>query len=262
VNQNAKEVRLERRENLAFCFQELFTAIVRVRFNLQSVPSAEDFRANAKELIRMATHRAAALGYSGVEDAQGGGRFTREFEAGGVSRSGRTLTDVKLAAFAVVSFLDESILTAKSPIFANWPRMTLQEELFGEHLAGETFFQYVQELLTRRDSSETSDVLEIYYLCMLLGYRGRYGSSGEGELRAIMESIKGKIGRVRGNPPLSPAWALPGDPPLPKNHDPWLRRFAWTAALAALLALATFGAGAWTLAAGNSLIQSSADQLK
>jgi type VI secretion system protein ImpK len=236
VNQTAKEQRVERRENLAFCFQELFTAIVRVRFNLQSVPSADNFRANAKELVRVATQDAAGRGYTGE--------------------------DVKVAAFAVVAFLDESVLTSKSAVFSTWSRMPLQLELFRADMAGETFFHYVQELLSRQDSAETVDVLEVYYLCMLLGYRGRYGSSGIGELRAIMESIKGKMNRVRGNPPLSPAWALPGDPPLPKQRDPWLQRLVWVTILAAVSGLVAFAASEWMLASGNSAVQSAADRLQ
>jgi type VI secretion system protein ImpK len=237
VKADSREQSLERRPNLAFCFQELFTAIVRVRFNLQSVPNAEAFRANAKDLIRMATQDAAGRGYGNE--------------------------DVKLAAFAVVAFLDESVLTSKNQVFSTWSRMTLQEELFGEHMAGETFFQYVQLLLSRRDSVETVDVLELYYLCMLLGYRGRYGSSGDGELRAIMESIKGKTNRVRGgNLPLSPAWALPGDAPLPKRRDRWLRRLVWITVLTAGLGIATFVASQLMLVSGTSAVRSAADQLQ
>ena len=235
--EQSKEQSVERRPNLAFCFQELFTAIVRVRFNLQSVPNADAFRANAKDLIRMGTQDAAGRGY--------------------------TNEDVKLAAFAVVAFLDESVLTSRNPVFSTWSRMPLQEELFREHLAGETFFQYVQDMLSRRDSVETVDVLEVYYLCMLLGYRGRYGSSGGGELRAIMESIKGKMNRVRGaNLPLSPAWALPGDPPLRKRRDPWVRRLVWITAVAAGLGIVTFVTSELVLVSGNSAAQSAADQLK
>jgi len=243
---------LERRPNLAFCFQELFTAIVRVRFNLQTVPNADAFRANAKDLIRLATQDAAGRGY--------------------------TSEDVKLAAFAVVAFLDESVLTSKSPVFSTWSRMPLQHDLFGDDMAGETFFQYVQLLLSRRDSVETVDVLEVYCLCILLGFRGRYGSQeaggftdafggrserGSSELRAVMESIKDKTNRVRGgNLPLSPAWALPGDPPLPKRRDPWLRRLVWITALAAGLGIVTFVASELMLVSGNSAVQSVADQLK
>lgn len=236
MNQAAEEQRVERRENLAYCFQELFTAIARVRFNLQTVPGANDFRADAKELIRRAMQDAAGRGY--------------------------TPKDVETAEFAVVAFLDESVLTSKSTVFSTWSRLTLQEEKFGEHMAGETFFRYVQQLLSRRDSAETVDVLEVYYLCMLLGYRGRYGSSGDGELRAIMESIKGKTNRVRGNQPLSPAWALPGDPPLPRQRDPWLKGLVCATVLTAVFAIVTFAASDWLLASGVSAAQSAAGQAR
>lgn len=230
------EQRVERRPNLAFCFQELFTAIVRVRFNLQNVPDADAFRANAKDLIRIGYQYAAGRGY--------------------------TVEDVKLASFAIVAFLDESVLTSRNPVFSAWSRSTLQHDLFGEHMAGETFFKHIQLLLSRRDSVETVDVLEIYHLCMLLGYRGRYGSN-DGELRAIMESIKGKTNRVRGaNLPISPAWALPGDPPLPRRRDPWLRRLVWITALAAGFAVVTFVGSQLELESGNSTVQSAADQLR
>lgn len=248
---HSKERSVERRPNLALCFQELFTAIVRVRFNQQSVPNADAFRANAKELIRIATQDAAGRGYAG--------------------------DDVKLAAFAVVAFLDESVLTSRNAVFSTWSRMPLQEELFREDLAGEKFFQYLQDMLSRRDSVESVDVLEVYCLCMLLGYRGRYGSSeaggftdafggrterGGGELRAIMESIKEKANRVRGaNLPLSPAWALPGDAPHPKQRDPWLRRLVWIAALGAGLGIGTFVTCELILVSGNSAVQSAADRL-
>ena len=251
IKEPVKASRLERRSNLAFCFQELITAIGRVRFNLQNVPNSDAFRENAKKLIRLASQDAAGRGY--------------------------TSEDVRLAACAVVAFLDEAVLSSKNQVFSTWSRMPLYLELFGDDVAGETFFQYVQQLLSRRDSVETVDVLEVYYLCMLLGFQGRCGSleaggtdafgvrsqRGGGEIRAIMESIKDKTNRVRGgNLPLSPAWALPSDPPLPKRRDPWLRRLVWITALAAGLAVATFVASEMILTSGNSTLQGTADQLK
>ena len=231
------QARAERRPNLALAFQELLTAVVRLRFNLQSAPNADVFRANSKERIRAAIQEASGRGYSNE--------------------------DVKAASFAVVAFLDESVLTSKNPVFATWSRMPLQEELFGEHMAGETFFQYVQQLLSRRDSVETADVLEVYLLCILLGYRGRYGSSGLGELRAFADSIRDKVRRVRGtNLPLSPAWTIPEDPPLPRRRDPWVMRLVWVVALTAGLAIVTFAASEWMLASGVSAVQAAADQMK
>ncbi len=60
--------------------------------------------------------------------------------------------DVKQVIFAVVAFLDESVLSSGNPVFANWPRLPLQAELFGHQLAGEIFFQELQKTLNRNDS--------------------------------------------------------------------------------------------------------------
>ncbi len=43
---------------------------------------------------------------------------------------------IQLSFSAVVAFLDESVLTLQSPIFADWPQRPLQEELFGHHQDG------------------------------------------------------------------------------------------------------------------------------
>src|SRR5437763_8297043 len=143
--------------NLALHFQEPLTAVVRLRANRQSVSDAESFRHHMREALKMSS-----------EDAQ---------------RDGYSADDIKLAAFATVALLDESILNSRNPLFADWPRKPLQEELFGTHIAGETFFQNAHQLLSRDDSPEIADVLEIYHLCLLLGYRGRYSTGNTGELK-------------------------------------------------------------------------------
>ena len=56
-------------------------------------------------------------------------------------RRGYGQEDVRVAVFAVVAFLDESILNSQNPMFADWPRRPLQLELFGVQIAGEIFFR-------------------------------------------------------------------------------------------------------------------------
>src|ERR1041385_609613 len=175
-----------RLENLALHFQEVLTAIVRLRANRQTVTDAESFRQHMREALRIAGEQA--------------------------QRSGYNLEDVKLAAFAAVALLDESILNSRNPLFADWPRKPLQEEMFGIHVAGETFFQYAQQLLQRNDSPEAADILEVYYLCLLLGYQGRYSVGGRGELQAAKDAMAAKIRRIRGGySGLAPEWAVPPD---------------------------------------------------
>ena len=158
-------------ENLALIFQEALTAIVRLRSNRQPVTSAETFRGQMRQLLGAAEQEARNRGYS-PEDA-------------------------RLAAFAVVAFLDESVLNLQNPVFAGWPRKPLQEEMFGGHVAGEIFFQSVQRLLERSESIQLADVLEVFHLCVLLGYRGRYGAGGQAELKARMDAVAEKIRMAR-----------------------------------------------------------------
>jgi type VI secretion system protein ImpK len=170
--------------NLALGFQEVFTAVVRLRYNRQAVSDAETFRAQMRQALRVAEQEARSRGCSAE--------------------------DVKQVIFAVVAFLDESVLTSRNPVFVNWPRLPLQAELFGHQLAGEIFFQELQKALNRSDSQETADLLEVYYLCLLLGFKGRYAAGGD--LRSVMAATQEKIRRIRGPlGALSPRGAIPAD---------------------------------------------------
>lgn len=193
-----------RTENLALAFQEMLTAVTRLRAHRQQVNDAEQFRNQVRQAIRTADQDAKRLGY--VED------------------------DIKLAIFAVVAFLDESILNLQNPVFADWVRKPLQEELFGRHTAGEIFFDQLNHLLGRRETPELADLLEVYQLCLLLGFVGRYSISGRGELRAVIEAVGDKIARVRqAREGISPYWRLPEGSFEQSSADPWVKRLTWVA---------------------------------
>jgi type VI secretion system protein ImpK len=193
----------ERSENLALIYQEVLTATTRLRCNRQAVSDAESFRANTREALRLADTDGRRRGYSDEE--------------------------LQLARFAAVAFLDESILNSRLPVFSDWSRKPLQEELFGVHVAGEIFFRNLEKLLKQSDSASLADVLEVYYLCLLLGFAGRYSISAGGELRAIRDAVGEKIRRIRGDSPeFSPSWS-PGEQAGPAaRSDPWLRRLMIT----------------------------------
>ena len=191
-------------ENLAFVFQELLTVGERLRSNRQQVADAPSFRAQIWAAVKQADEDARRRGYSA--------------------------DDIELATFAVIAFLDESILNLRLPVFADWPRQPLQEERYGHHIAGEVFFQNLQKLLGRQDSHETADLLEVYQLCLLLGFAGRYSMGGRGDLRAITMQTADKIQRIRQTGgDLSTGWRLPQDPLFTAGSDPWATRLMWAA---------------------------------
>ena len=203
-----------RPDNLALLFQDVLTAIVRLRANRQGVTDADAFRHHTREALKTAASQALAAGY--------------------------TADDTRHATFAAVAFLDESVLNSQNPIFAEWLRKPLQAELFGTHTAGEEFFVSLQQLLGRGDSADLADLIEIHYLCMLLGFSGRYSAGNRGELAQIMNFTGEKIRRIRGRfGALSPAWQPPKERAV-SQEDPWIKRWGIIAAACTVLAVILF----------------------
>jgi type VI secretion system protein ImpK len=215
-----------RPENLPLIFQEVFTAIERLRANRQGVTDAQSFRHHAREALRTAANQALAAGYQSE--------------------------DVKVATFSTVAFLDESVLNSQNPVFTGWQSKPLQEELFGTHIAGEVFFQHLQQLLGRNDSQDLADVLEVHYLCLLLGFGGRYSAGNRGELVQVMNLTAEKIRRIRGQfGPLSPAWMLPAEKVVVRA-DPLVRKLGWLALACAIVMVLLFATYKIVLGSGVS----------
>lgn len=202
-------------ENLAYIYQQILTVIVRVRVNRQAVSDASAFRANIQSGLRAAEKDAAKRSYAP--------------------------NDIRMVTLAVVAFLDESILSSSNLVFNTWQRMPLQEEMFGRHVAGETFFENLEAIMSRPDSHEVADLLEVYALCLMLGYKGRYGLSGPEATRPLIDSALDKIRRVRGPlSGLSPSWNIPEGTVVTARRDPWVRRLAYAALACTVLALLLF----------------------
>ena len=192
---------------LALAMQELFTVTGRLRDGRVKPADSVSFRARVKELVATANDEGVAQGYNSK--------------------------DVGLAVYAAVALLDESVFNSGLAISADWARKPLQDELFGEHRAGENYFSYVDRLMQRDDSPTLADLLEVYQLCLLLGFRGKYapgaaggGAAGDPEtLASISRRIGDRIRRIRGDvPPLSSGWRPPSGESVARARDPWVRR--------------------------------------
>jgi type VI secretion system protein ImpK len=128
-------------------------------------------------------------------------------------RAGYDGSDVLETHFAVVALLDSVLLHSGESIRAEWERQSLQEELFGQTDAGVVFFEKLERLLARRDSQHLADVLEVYLLCLLLGFEGRYSGGLRGELYNITERLKTRVWDLKSKVRrLSPAGLPPETP--------------------------------------------------
>jgi len=179
---------LSSQENLALLYQGVLIGIVRLQSQRQRIGDAETFRKRMKTALQEVEQVAVAAGYD--------------------------IRDVKDTHFAVVAFLDSVILHSKDPVHAEWERKTLQEELFGKSEAGIVFFEKLDHFRSRHDSQQLADILEVYLLCLLLGFEGRYSLGGRGDLDGIIQRTRMRIQDIRGRSrQISPAGALPTDGP-------------------------------------------------
>lgn len=173
-----------RRGRLALLLEEVLTVICRLRTDKPVGSDPEVFRERVKKWLSKAAREAAEAGYA--EDT------------------------ITMAGYAVIAFLDEAVLNSAQPMFSEWPRRPLQEEIFGEFLGGEAFFENLEHLLKQPDSEELGDLIEVYLLCLSLGFQGRYAAGGRGELDNFRTRSRDKVVRIRGAwGDLSPSWSPP-----------------------------------------------------
>jgi type VI secretion system protein ImpK len=99
------------------------------------------------------------------------------------------------AEFALVAFLDEAVTGLPFADKDSWLANPLQSELFGLNYAGEDFFRRLEEL--RRRPQEHIQVLEVYYLCLVLGFKGKYHLDNPEGLRQLVEDTKADILRTK-----------------------------------------------------------------
>ncbi len=102
---------------------------------------------------------------------------------------------VRHARFALVAFTDESILGSNWSGKSFWLANPLAMELFKTFNAGEEFFKYLDEL--RQRTHLNLEALEVYYLCLALGFKGKYGPLPQGpdKLRALVEDVHHELRR-------------------------------------------------------------------
>src|SRR5437868_7579726 len=131
--------------------------------------------------------------------------------------------DVQQAKYAICAFIDEMILTSSWSLKDSWADKPLQLAYFNDFSAGEEFYNKVDVLR----GSKRNAVLEVYYLCLALGFRGKYVDlQGMEKKKVLMDTM---LREIRGGGPaapgtggLSPGWqppdALPG---IVKNFPAW-----------------------------------------
>jgi type VI secretion system protein ImpK len=237
-----------RTHSLASCYENAITTILRLSaLQQQAVPNPQSFRTSIRAALKAAMEAAKSLGYSSEV--------------------------IQSSFFAVVALLDESVLKLQSSAFAQWAQRPMQEELFGHARAGEVFFENLRGLLAHQDSNETADCLEVYCLCMLLGFRGRYAlafgrtetflnqigagstqAQTSGDVQALIRQSRDKMERIRGR---AEFLGVATPPPAIKQTaaiDRWSRGLGIVALCLFVLAVLALGGFWYVLGSGANHI--------
>jgi type VI secretion system protein ImpK len=103
--------------------------------------------------------------------------------------------DINEARYAIVAFTDEQIFRSAWPGRGQWMRQPLQLSYYNENTAGEGFFRHMAGLQTQ---PHRAHVLQIFYLCLCLGFQGQYAVHGWQGLAPIIEQLGQVMGAVTG----------------------------------------------------------------
>ena len=118
--------------------------------------------------------------------------WVAEFE-GLAGANGVPRPKVTAARYVLCAFIDEVI--AQTPWGAGgvWAERNLLQEFHEERWGGEKAFQLLERL--GQDPTTNADLLELFYVCLQLGFEGRYRgvANGRAQLDAIAERVRDVI---------------------------------------------------------------------
>lgn len=114
----------------------------------------------------------------------------------------------RMASYALCSLLDETILGTPWGWQSNWGQKSLLSIVHKETLGGEKFFPIIEHL--RQQPAKNLNLIELCYLCLSLGFQGRYRNmqNGINALEQYRADLYKLIQRQRGDyeRSLSPRW--------------------------------------------------------
>jgi type VI secretion system protein ImpK len=131
----------------------------------------------------------------------------KTFEARAL-HNGAESSQVAGARYVLCTALDEAVVTSGWGNESEWSQMSLLSRFHQETFGGEKFFQLLDRL--SKNPVKHLPMLELMYLCLSLGFEGRYRVQTRGvqELENIRDAVYRQIRQLRGDAPreLSPHW--------------------------------------------------------
>jgi len=102
-----------------------------------------------------------------------------------------TTSQMQEAKFALTATCDELVMGSGADFRMDWMSRPLQLEFYGNNRAGEEFFERMEKL--RMGTEDKLKVLEVYYVCLQLGFEGAYKVKGLEQLKALIVDIRAQL---------------------------------------------------------------------
>lgn len=106
------------------------------------------------------------------------------------------IVKLQQARYALVALIDETIFSSQWSRRTVWMSKPLHVEFYGPGNAGDEFFMRLHELWQR--AQVHLEIIEVFYLCLVLGFKGRYFREPE-RLRLLIEDTYSELRRVSGS---------------------------------------------------------------
>lgn len=133
--------------------------------------------------------------------------FLTSFEKG-AGKLNASAEDVFACKYAFCATVDQAVLMSQFKVREAWQRLPLQVQFFGEQLAGEQFFEKLEEL--RRQGAPRVQALEVFHMCLLLGFQGKYLIEGSEKLSYLTARVGDEVARIKGHGTgFAPHWSAP-----------------------------------------------------
>lgn len=106
--------------------------------------------------------------------------------------------EVMSARYVLCSVIDEAVVTTAWGNRSDWSKTSLLSRFHNETFGGEKFFQLLEQLC--RDPVKHLDLLELMYLCLSMGFEGKYRVMARGgtQLERVRDGLYRQIRHVRG----------------------------------------------------------------
>lgn len=178
----------------------------------------------------------------------------REFES--KARDKGIRPEIVLAArYVLCSVLDEAVLNTPWGSDSPWAQRSLLSAFHNETSGGEKFFLILDRM--RQAPAENLDMLELMYLCLSLGFEGRYrlANRGRDTLEQIKDDLFRIIRRYRGEHErsLSPNWQGLGKTRATLTE--YVPLWVWAALVALVLVLTFTGFRYWLYTSSNPVVE-------